>query len=324
MIKSLNQYQTIGIIGLAKNTGKTTTLNAMIDVFHHEPLGLTSIGLDGETLDQVNFLPKPKIDVYPHMVVATAKGCLDHALTDYRIMEETKFHTALGKVNIVQILSKGTIMLAGPTTNHEMNELVSMMKNYVKRIFVDGALSRKTFSAMTELSGIVLATGAAFSPSMDETVAKTKQIIDTFQYPKTRHEINATHAIIIHGEHDDVVLDQKKASSFKEVLTKLEEHPEWIYVRGAFTEALLNVMIDLRLKDFTLICDDPSKLLIDHHKAHAFDILHIQVEVIKPCPLILVTANPFRPTGDYYDKDVFLSRLKNITDIDVINVKDRW
>jgi len=324
MIKSIKPYQTIGIVGISKNTGKTTTLNALIHHFHQERLGLTSIGLDGEVLDQVNFLPKPQIGVYTNMVIATTQACLDVSSATFHILEETPFLTALGRVFIVKIDKPGTVMIAGPTSNHEMNMLLAMMKKYVDRIFVDGALSRKTFSAMTELDGIVLATGAAFSPSMEETVAKTKQIIETFSYPKTALDIKSSYSIVIKNKDHLIVLENKSTESIYEALKVMSEDLEFIYIRGALTERILNLLIQLRIKNFKLICEDPSKFMISHQQADVFKKLNIDVEVLKPCPLILITVNPFRPTGDSYDEMTFIKRIKELTDIQVINVKDRW
>lgn len=321
MIKSIKDYQTIGIVGLAKNSGKTTTLNALIEEFHHENLGLTSIGLDGETLDQVNFLPKPKIFVYPNMVVATTKACLDVSLADYDILEETPFLTALGRVYIIKMTSKGTIMLAGPTANHEMNILLTMMKKYTNRVFVDGALSRKTYSAMTELDGIVLATGASFSPSMEETILKTKQIITTFLYPKTKESIKSSYAVVMTGLDKQLTLHTKNTEEIKQAFKQMKDHLDWVYMKGALTERLIDIMIELRIKSFKLIIEDPSKLMVHHHKADVFNKLDISVEVIKTCPLLMITVNPFRPTGDSYDPEVFKNNIKELSHIEVINVK---
>ncbi|MBE0701144.1 MAG: hypothetical protein IH571_05610, partial [Acholeplasmataceae bacterium] len=46
MKEIIDRVQTLGIIGLAKNTGKTTTLNTLIQLYKNMKLGLTSIGLD--------------------------------------------------------------------------------------------------------------------------------------------------------------------------------------------------------------------------------------------------------------------------------------
>jgi molybdopterin-guanine dinucleotide biosynthesis protein len=68
----------LGIAGTAKNTGKTTATAAIIQELRTRGVGfyLTSIGYDGENIDNVTGLPKPKLRVEPGDVVATAERCL--------------------------------------------------------------------------------------------------------------------------------------------------------------------------------------------------------------------------------------------------------
>lgn len=320
MIKSIEKYQTIGIIGISKNTGKTTTLNAFIEFYKHEQLGLTSIGLDGESIDQVNFLPKPRIRVYPNMICATAKECLQDSHVLYEVLEETSYLTPIGNVLIVEIKSKGNLVVAGPSTNRDMNHLLSRMKTYVKRIFVDGALSRMTFSQISELDGIVLATGASFSSEMIDTIHKTKHLITMFSYPKTE-EIFDTKASFIIKCRDHLVEVPKKLSIMTEEIKKNQKEITWIYVKGAVTEKLMDTFIDLRLSDIKLICEDPTKLLFHYHYQDVFDKLGIHVEVIKQIPLIMLTVNPYRPVGISYDPIKFENEIRALTQVPVINVK---
>lgn len=322
MIKYIDAYRTIGIIGLAKNTGKTTTFNAMIEQYRHETLGLTSIGLDGEAIDQVNYLPKPHINVYPGMVVATTEVCLDQTNVTYEVLMKTPFSTALGHVFVVRILSEGTIMLAGPSTNHDMNVLLKLMKMYAKRIFVDGAFSRMTFSAISELEGIVLAVGAAFSPILEETVLKTKHILNVFSYPKTTHVIDHPKAsFIIFGQQRMLIRMNKSEEAFTSAIQESQGHIEIMVVHGAITSRWMDMIIDARIHDFTLIIDDPTKLLFHHHMQDVFEKLRIRVEVMKSCPILMITINPFRPNGPSYDGYQMREAIRALTDLPVINVK---
>ncbi|HAX03629.1 MAG: hypothetical protein A2Y45_09080 [Tenericutes bacterium GWC2_34_14] len=321
MINLLGHCKTIGIVGLAKNTGKTTTLNYLIQNYQHQILGLTSIGLDGEEIDQVNFLPKPRIKVFPGMVVATSAECLNQTDVSFQVIKETSFQTALGKVFMVKALTEGFIMLAGPTTNKELNQLIEMMKLYTDMIFVDGALSRMTFSAISELDGIVLATGAAFSEEMSETIMKTEHVIKTFSYDLTQRDINDKFSFFAECDHESYPLAHKKYEEIKGILHQIKDRVKWVYIKGAITEKMIQMFIDLRINHFELVIDDPAKLLFHHHYADVFDKLHIHVTVRKKCPLVLITVNPYRPVGTSYDPFVFEKMIKALTDINVINVK---
>ena len=57
------KYKTLSIVGMAKNAGKTTAMNFLIEEAMDEgvALGITSIGRDGESQDLVTGTEKPKI-----------------------------------------------------------------------------------------------------------------------------------------------------------------------------------------------------------------------------------------------------------------------
>ncbi len=68
----------LGLAGTAKNTGKTTTTAAIIQELRMRDIKfyLTSIGYDGENIDNITGLPKPKLRVKTGDIVATAEKCL--------------------------------------------------------------------------------------------------------------------------------------------------------------------------------------------------------------------------------------------------------
>ena len=57
------EYKTLSIVGMAKNAGKTTALNYLIEEADDEMirLGITSTGRDGETSDLVTGTEKPRV-----------------------------------------------------------------------------------------------------------------------------------------------------------------------------------------------------------------------------------------------------------------------
>ena len=130
----VESFHTIGVMGIAKNTGKTTTLNYLIDQLSADGLFITSIGLDGEAFDQINDLPKPRIRVKKGMKVATTTECLKESTAIYQVDMKTGLATALGEVVIVEILEDGYMLVAGPTTNQELNKLLTIIKPLSKHI----------------------------------------------------------------------------------------------------------------------------------------------------------------------------------------------
>src|SRR5881397_2066455 len=72
----------LSLIGLSKNVGKTTTTNHLLEtllhhnLYHAGELAITSLGLDGEAIDALTGLPKPRYAPEAGMLVATTATLL--------------------------------------------------------------------------------------------------------------------------------------------------------------------------------------------------------------------------------------------------------
>ena len=75
------KYKTLSIVGMAKNAGKTTALNYLIEEAIDEGivLGITSTGRDGETQDLVTGTEKPRVFLEEDMLVAVPALLYDMA-----------------------------------------------------------------------------------------------------------------------------------------------------------------------------------------------------------------------------------------------------
>ena len=82
-LTGLQDLQSLAIIGLSKNAGKTTCLNHIIAAWQESgqtrPLALTSVGRDGELEDILSGNPKPRIYVPMGTLIASADGALQHS-----------------------------------------------------------------------------------------------------------------------------------------------------------------------------------------------------------------------------------------------------
>src|SRR5438270_11244462 len=79
------KIHSLSLIGLSKNVGKTTTTNHLLETlvgekyYRSDELALTSLGLDGETVDALTGLPKPRYVPQAGLLVATTADLLDQA-----------------------------------------------------------------------------------------------------------------------------------------------------------------------------------------------------------------------------------------------------
>ena len=171
----------VGIVGTAKNTGKTTVLIALMNEARRRaiPVSLTGIGYDGEAIDNLTLLPKPRLDVYEGIHLCTAEECVRQATALCEVIAPTDEITSLGRVLHVRIMGEGRIMLAGPNKTDALRRVLAILERYAPIQLIDGALGRMV--PMAAADAVVFTTGAARSTNIPHLAEEMKAIMDVFQ-----------------------------------------------------------------------------------------------------------------------------------------------
>ena len=190
ILNLIKDYDSVSIIGMNKNVGKTTTLNHILkEARGNRLLGLTSIGRDGEDLDRVTATEKPKIYIEENTIIATAKQCLFNSDITKEILKTTGIHTPMGEIVICRALSDGYVDLGGPSVNSYMTEIRDeLLSLNCDLVIVDGALGRKTFASPATTKATILSTGAALSRSMRKVVEETVHTVRLLSLPHEQNE----------------------------------------------------------------------------------------------------------------------------------------
>jgi molybdopterin-guanine dinucleotide biosynthesis protein len=318
----------ITIVGNAKNAGKTTVLNTLISAYRTQNIAITSIGLDGEDLDQITRLPKPKIDVFPGMLVATAKETLRQSSADYDVIETLDIPSAMGPIVIVLIRKSGQMLCAGPSSIHELKRLIRYLKLLgVSKIFVDGAFSRQQLSRLGDAT--ILCIGASLSPDLKQVMYKAKQIIEKFSLPgvPVKWANNPCDgpicAINEQGVHKP--LPFHTTISFEaDYLNAIPTDALAIHIPGAVTDSFVQAWLKKPLL-FTIpwIIQSPAHLLCSERNIERLRRVSQSIFCMYPIRLVAICYNPFVPHGQLVDDDTFYQELKSITDLPVFNVVSR-
>lgn len=171
------------MIGLAKNTGKTTALNAVISQLagNGRRLGITSIGRDGEQTDLVTSTHKPRVYVPENTLVATAEQLYDLSEVGMDILMSTDHQTPMGPVLIANTLEAGNVQIGGASTNLGLRETAEICLDLgADQVLVDGALGRASLASPVVAEGCIVCTGAALSPDMEKTAIETAHVVRVF------------------------------------------------------------------------------------------------------------------------------------------------
>lgn len=295
---ALVRHASISIIGMCKNAGKTTALNALIARAEAEGLALTSIGRDGEGTDVVTGTEKPGIWVSEGTLIATAAGMLRFCDTSREIVSTTGFHTPVGEVVIFRARSDGFVQLAGPSMLDQLRRLSETLRDLgARRILIDGAISRKTLGAPTVCEATILCTGASYHPDMQTVIEDTAHACRVLTLPR-----------------EEALWEPPKDESEKAVCVG-EGH---FYIHGAATDTTLRDLRGLR----ALTTLDASRMMLSRALFERLAARGVRFSVIRPAKLDAVCVNPVSVSGADFDAKAFLKGMRDAVHVPVYNVKE--
>lgn len=337
----------IGVVGTAKNTGKTTALVALTGALEagREKVAVTSIGYDGEAVDSLTFLPKPRIDLPAGALVATAERCLENASLKADPIQRTGISTALGEVLILRVIAPGRIVVAGPNQREGLAQVVSALEKAGSDIvLVDGAMGR--IAPMAATDGIIFTTGAARSTDL-RALAREMQAIHALLslsvHDRARIEGESSSHITIHTEDGQTrdtgiptLLDREQAEI---LLAQIPPEPHRVRLPGLI---MADVFDDLRerlaasIRNMHLVAEHPFLLLLGGEPVRVWEAIQSfqgsggRVSVRRDVPLLGVAVSPFYPkrfqgnrfTSAYVDKTALKEQIAAALPVPVANIHD--
>jgi hypothetical protein len=314
-------------VGNAKNAGKTTVLNALLEAFSDHIVGVTSVGLDGEELDAVTYLPKPRIHMRPGTLFATAERCLESSSATWRLRSRTGIATALGEVVVADVLTAGDVLVGGPSTAASTAMVVAELKrNGAERVFLDGAFARMSHAAAGD--AMVYVVGAHGSVSMAKVVEDARYALAKFRLPSLPPRLaflmDETEVGWTDAEDRFHGLGASSAiGSADTLLDRIPTEASWLYLPHALGPALAGRIVARRSEHrFGIALASPFALVVAGDDLRRLFLADRTVAVLRPTEVLFVAANPFSPAGHRFDRGTFLEALSATTDLPVIDVME--
>lgn len=328
------QYHTISIVGLAKNVGKTTTLNYLVEeaLKINIPLGLTSTGRDGEKIDVVTATEKPSIYVAEGMIITTATKIFEESDAGLEILKITDFSTPLGNIMICRVRECGNVEISGPTNAKDIKEICGEILSFgAEAVLVDGSIDRKASASPLISDATILATGAVLSRDMNIVVEETAHVVELYGL-KTLDDKKARDIILNEGNEDKIfcIKDTYEAleinlntgiANSKYINQYLTEDVRYIYFPGALTYSAISNIDVKKLKNVEIVVKDSTKVFIDSMNWQNLKRHSINIKVLNPMNLIAVTLNSFSPKGYQFDPNTFFQKMKkSIQSVEVMDI----
>ena len=331
-ISSILAHKSLSIVGLEKNTGKTVCLNYVLHRLNelHIPVGVTSIGVDGEQVDSVFATAKPEITLFEgtrfitseqHYLKRQVVSILEHV--DSR-------RTSLGPLVTARVLVPGKVLLSGAATTGALRGQLQMLDTMGCSLsIVDGALSRLSLASPTVTEAMILATGAAVSANLKQLVAKTKFLHNLILLDEVSPTLRAALSPVESGlwgvDDEGEPHDLGIASVFLigNAGGDLLRYGHTLFASGAVSDRLLKALTPLG-QDITLIARDFTKLFITPEVYNNYTRKGNRLMVLQRSKLIAVTLNPTSPQGFLLDSErtcETLSEALNTPVYDVVRIK---
>ncbi|WP_227765424.1 hypothetical protein [Zhaonella formicivorans] len=306
----------IAVIGMAKNTGKTVTLNFLLKILQQQGrrVGLTSIGLDGERYDVLTKLPKPSIIVHPGTLVATAERALEN-MECWEKLQHTEILTPLGEVLIVRAKAITSVVAAGPGTNRQLKVVLSLLAAWgAECILIDGAFDRQSSADPLICKQVILATGASYSTDLQQLISVTKCRVEQLQLPACQsfyRQIMRSNTSKLSFLVDAVLREVPVATTLlgkTEWLQLITQKAEVLLVKGAVGDGLGEALLCTNHPP-AVIVQDGSKIFINCGLWRELKSKKIIFQVEQPINLLGVTVNPVLPGGKSLDPDELLAGM---------------
>lgn len=284
----LEPYRTVTVVGVAKNAGKTTVVNHLLDRLGGR-IGLASLGLDGEARDHLTGLPKPRILPPAGTLVATTEGLLGPGAVTVRRLP---FRTAMGTVVIAAATGTGPVVVSGPVRLDELDAAVAALRAAgAHRVLLEGALGRLGTAAPGRADAVVLAAGAAMANGRSDYPDRLRLALASLDLPVdgAPADLEVRHA----AGRERELADRIAAAGAGRVA-----------IEGALTGDLLELLLRAGTRA-RLVVPDPTHVFASPQQVGRSRRRGVEVWVRRPLRVVALTASPFHPDVEFTAGDAF-------------------
>ncbi|MCK9254356.1 MAG: hypothetical protein M0Q45_07220 [Bacteroidales bacterium] len=330
-LKEILKYKSLAIIGTEKNTGKTECLNHIIQALKHsnKTIAITSIGLDGESLDQVTETPKPEIEIYQNTIFLSSEKHFSQKQITAEILNVSEKQTALGRLVTARAIDTGKLIFSGPPDTKWLKEEIQNSQKYGVDLFlVDGALSRKSTASPSVTESMILTTGAALSANIPNLVKKTKLLTELIKLPIFESNLIDELLQIENGvwaiDSENIIHNLEIQSSLllNKTKDKLYSKGNIIFASGIITDNILDFMrIQKNIKETVLIVKDFTKIFVSQESYKSFVKAGGKIFVLLKPKLISICVNPLSPNGFVLDSKKLREELYKAVKLPVYDIK---
>lgn len=335
----LSGTRRLALVGLAKNTGKTETLTAILAEHARAGtvVGVTSIGRDGEAHDVIDSrIEKPRLQLVAGSLVATTGELLRASGLAHERLARTGVRTPLGEVVLARLEQAGPVEVAGPSAAADVSAVSEAMSAHgAEQVLIDGAIDRRAASSPAVADGLLMATGAVLGQDIEQVVQSTADAVDLVRLP--RAGLSGTDGGASGGGgqagHDEasVALERRLVLNAEpaEIAALLAGNPRagTLLIDGALSERFLEGLLAARRersgRELRIVAGDATRVFLSRRGPRWYARQGLQIEVLRTIDLKAITVNPVAPQSHRFDSQQLRGLIQDaVGEVAVLDVLD--
>ena len=310
-IDNILKYRSVAVIGLEKNCGKTECLNYILRRIspQERKICVTSIGLDGESLDQVTETRKPEIILKKDMLFSTSEQHYRQRRLVSEVMDISNESSALGRIITARVVTEGKIILSGPSSTVSLKRWMNGNERLgVGLTIVDGALSRRSSASPAITDAMILATGAALSSNLPNLVIQSAFAVEMIKLPLLDADFEET---------EENTVCYSSMTGFQDI----SEGCRRVRISGALTDMFLKRIASSKKADgLEVVVKDFTRIFAKIGTYRAFTSAGGKLRVEKQSKLLAVCVNPLAPNGYKMNSDELCDKLSEKIGLPVYDI----
>jgi hypothetical protein len=340
----------LALVGLAKNTGKTVALTALLRELQErgERVGVTSVGRDGEERDVIDVrIAKPRVLLCAGSIVATTDSLLSVSGIPHEILQDTHVRTPLGRVLIARLREAGTVEVAGPSAAADVARVgEAMLGHGAERVLIDGAIDRRAASSPQVSEGLVLCTGAVLGSEPEEVIERTRDAVELVRLAPVADArvrelarsvlerspargARASGGVLVDASYGTSELDGSEVlrgepARIEALLASRGAGVRWLILRGALPEPFLQGLVRAARagrRELCVVVADSTHVFLGERAPGWYRRQGVAIGVLEPISLHAVTVNPVAPQSHSFDSAQLRERLAHaLGDVPVFDV----
>lgn len=316
---------TLGFVGVTKNTGKTTALNAVAAKLRRadKKLGLISSGLDGEARDYLMEIEKPSVQVEPTDIVITATRAIEKSTAELSVQLSLGFESPLGEVVAASVDKAGDVVLAGMRHRSDLRTGLDILTEQFETDvrLVDGACGRQTNADGKLVDGLIISTGGVVSTDVSVVVTRTTQLCSqlTTETPPTQwlsdvieHSVSEAHPVMA-TDRDIYACDTSSALLGIDELAETWDKSSFqcMAIPGVISDTIGETLANLETdaKSALLVRDGTSLQLSPDLEETLRANWNIYAK--ETAPILAITVNPLTFGDEQIDRDELVNELQH-------------